>query len=207
MAYPIPPDPRATDDFDVVRGWETMDRRDLDFSDTIAGDLECALGEPVKFKAGVDGVVKIDADGGAADYVVGTLTGQRPAGVCWTTYDSTFEDGGFPDALKTGKITVLQGKFSCKFNNDSDAYFAPVAAAIFASQVAPTVGVDVVAVYDHSEPAAKYACVSSLASAAGADPGRYAGVSPTAAEAAIDRCVIGKVSEIDGDYVTVDFNI
>jgi len=207
MTYPIPPDPRATDDFDVVRGWSTMDRRDFAFSDTIAGDLECALGEPVKFKAAVDGVVKVDADGGAVDYVVGMLTGQRPAGVSWTTYNSDFENGGFPDALSTGMVTVLQGKFSCKFNNASDAYFAPVAAAIFASQVAPTVGVDVVAVYDHSELAAKYACVSSLASTDGADPGRYAGVSPTAAEAALDACVIGKVSEVSGDYVTVDFNI
>jgi len=207
MAYPIPPDARATDDFDVVRGWETMDRRDFDYSDTIAGDLELALGEPVRFIAGTDGVVKID-NVAAADYVVGTTTGQRCAGVSWTEYNSVFENGGFPDALSTGKVTVLQGKFSCKFNNASNAYFAPVGAAIFGSILSPVVGLDVVAVYDDSEKltrGAKYACVSSDPLVRyGNPPGSLAIL---AAATAIDNCVIGKVSAISGDYVTVDFNV
>ena len=204
MAYPIPPDARATDDFDVVRGWENMDRRDLAFSDTLsASPLTLALGEPVRFIAGDDGVVKVDNNGGGADYVVGTLAGERPAGVSWTEYNSVFENGGFPDALSTGKVTVLQGKFSCKFNNASNAYFVPVADAAFASNISPAVGLDVVAVFDFSELQAKYACVSS-------DPAvRYGNVGGmvTRAEGAIDNSVIGKVSEISGNYVTVDFNI
>lgn len=203
MTYPIPPDARATDTFDVVRGWETMDRRDFDFSDTIAGDLALGLGEPVKFKAGVAGVVKVDADGGAADYIVGTAAGVRPAGISWTEYNSDFENGGFPDALSTGKVTVLQGKFSCKFDNTSDAYFVAAGAFAGTNLEAAAVGRDVVAVYDHQapvNPAAKYGCLRSAAN-------RYAGPNPSAAEAAIDHCVIGKVSEISGNYVTVDFNV
>ena len=204
MTYPIPPDPRATDDFDVVRGWETMDRRDFDYSDTLsASPLTLALGEPVRFIAGDVGVVKVDNNGGGVDYVVGTLAGERPAGVSWTTYDSVFENGGFPDALATGKVTVLQGKFSCKFNNHGNAYFVPLADAAFPSNISPAVGLDVVAVFDFSELQAKYACVSS-------DPAvRYGDVGGmvTRAEGAIDNSVIGKVSEISGDYVTVDFSV
>jgi hypothetical protein len=199
MTYPIPPDPRATDDFDVVRGWDTMDRRDFVFSDTIAGDLECALGEPVRFVGGTDGVVKVDGTP-AADYVVGVNANERPAGISWTTYNSDFDNGGFPDALSTGMVTVLQGKFSCKFNNASDAYFVPKADAIFPTMIDPIVGADVVAVYDHSITTAKYGCVPTAAAA------RYQG-GPTADQVAIDACVIGKVSEVSGDYVTVDFNI
>ena len=199
MAYPIPPDARATDDFDVVRGWETMDRRDFDYSDTIAGDLELAIGEPLKFKAGVDGVLKIDEDAVGADYIVGTTVGQTTAGVSWTEYNSVFENGGFPDALSTGKVTVLQGKFSCKFNNASNAYFMAAGAFAGITLVTATVGVDVVAVYDHGV-GAKYGCLSSDVAV------RYA-AGPTAAQVLADRCVIGKVSEISGDYVTVDFNV
>lgn len=200
MTYPIPPDPRATDDFDVVRGWDTMDRRDFVFSDTIAGDLECALGEPVKFKGGVDGVVKVDADGGVADYVVGEQAGVRPAGISWTTYNSDFDNGGFPDALSTGMVTVLQGKFSCKFNNASNAYFATAHTSLPNIVSPPTVGLDVVAVYVHATTWAGYACIPS-------DVSRYVADPASAAESIIDRCVIGKVSEVSGDYVTVDFNI
>jgi hypothetical protein len=200
MAYPIPPDPRATDDFDVVRGWETMDRRDLDFSDTAAASpLALALGEPLRFLAPVPGVVKVD-NIAAADYVVGTNAGERCAGVSWTTYNSVFENGGFPDALATGKVTVLQGKFSCKFNNHGNAYFVPAVAALFTGHLGPAVGLDVVAVYEDATKSAKYACLTS-------DPAVRYSVPPLAAEIGVANSVIGKVSEISGDYVTVDFSI
>lgn len=211
MTYPIPPDPRATDDFDIVRGWDTMDRRQFDVSDTVgASPLAVAVGEPVTFLSGSTSVFKADDIlTGNTPYVIGTQIKPAPgigaaggtvAGISFSEYNSEFENGGHPDALKTGGVTVLQGKFSLKYAID-DAFFSKANLG-----VAPAVGLDVVAVYDYdagppAEEFVGFTCLSSDLTV------RYAGVSPTVAEARIDASVIGKVSYLDSTHVIIDFNI
>lgn len=194
MATLLPPDPRAKNNFDIVRGWETMDRRDFVFSDTqSANPLTLEVGEPVRYLHGQDGVVKID---GTSDYICGLdADGERVAGISFSKYDSSDIGSGFPDTYASGKVTVLQGKFSARFNNENNAFFISTGVTGITT---PAVGLDVVAVYDNDTKKAYYACIPGGAT-------RYGTIS--ASSAAYDQCVIGKVSEISGDWITVDFNL
>ena len=212
MTYPIPPDARVPQNFDIVRGFDTMQRHDHYISDINAGldtaPTEVLIGEPLRYldvagQALETAYVINDAVAGApAARVVGDTTArsERFCGVCWTFYTNTFEGGGFPDALGNRKVTVLKGKFTARMKI-SDLFLTT--ATTVAAPVDPAIGrkVVVVNVDDGTDQYGRYMCIAD-----GSNP--FAGANPTSDEIVQNVYgVVGVIDRVDGDYVDVNFDV
>lgn len=208
----VPPDPRALPTFEIIRGEETMFRRDYTPADphgSSFGDLpsEVLVGQPVRFLGTNDKVFIInDTDVERTDTVVHHVVGtihptiggsdyeEQLAGISFTHYTSTLAGGGEPSAVENAKIVVVSGHFIARLKTATWFKGTPVTG----------MGVEVMNDASGSPDVALYrgvdrdAQANLVAAALDTAAGAYA-------VAKYANC-IGKVINVEGDYTVVEFN-
>ena len=208
--------------FDVHRQWETMDRdsrKIVDYNALSAGTspVEVIEGEPVREIS--DTTVSYIANtyvfniNDAGDHVVGMMMPgannavESVAGISFDHFTEPLTGTGSPSANIIKKISVLKGEFEAKFKNDN-SFFNAGTGGLDGAFVAPRPGCDVVVLNNTTERPTRpweFACVVKDATH------RYPGGSLVPATDAgrnqFDRCVVGKVTAVDANYVYVKFSI
>lgn len=213
MSYPIPPDPRAAENFQLIRNFGAVDFEDhavLNVAGTAVPNA-LALGEPVVYT----GVNKTEPTvwqlGTTAGHIVGYNNDFKFAGWCWNKYGNDFEDYGSPSCLALGKVPIAtKGKhrvrvLTSQYVDTTD----PATTGRIAASV--TIGQDVVVMDMGAGNQAKYAPLKP-ADTAGANS-RYKRANPAAFVAAeealdlrIDNAIVGKIVVVDGNYCEIEFN-
>lgn len=215
-------DVRQAAAFDVHRQWETMDRDSrsiVDYNATPAGTVpvEVIEGEPVREIS--DSTVSYIANtyvfniNDAGDHVVGMMAPgvdnaiEALGGISFDHFTEPLSGEGSPSANMMKKITILKGEFEAKFKNDS-SFFNPGTGALDAAFVAPRPGCDVVILNNTTERPDRhweYACV--VRDTATRYPGAALVPATDAGRNQFDRCVVGRVTAVDANYVYVKFSI
>jgi hypothetical protein len=219
MAYPVPPDPRAAENFQLIRNFGTVDFEDHAVLN-VAGSAvpnALALGEPVVYTGVNKTVPTVWQLGTTAGHIVGFNNDFRFAGWCWNKFGNDFEDYGSPSCLALGKVPIAKyGKHRVRVLTSQYIALTPAAAAV-RTAAAVTLGQDVVVMDMGAGNQAKYAPLLPRATACtiGTDPStsRYlvaAGDTHTDADEAlnmrIDAAVVGKIVVVDGNYCEIEFN-
>ena len=138
MAFPVPPDARAANTFEVVKGLDEA----LRFSQILkdAATVNVDMGEWLK--PVVDGgVTKYGKLANGVDILATPAKGARAS---WTLYRNNDTSAGQADAVATGNVDVLSGTYAAKTKlyNTSGSFLAPgnLLVAIFDSGVGPDGG-------------------------------------------------------------------
>ena len=116
MGFPLPPDARVVDDFELVKGIDEMIRNSLPI-----GDLTKPVDEGEWMKSETVGGVTKAAKIIAADDLASPAMGAR---VSWTRYREGDASAGQGDAVATGTVDLLSGTYQAKtklFNTGSGA--------------------------------------------------------------------------------------
>ena len=211
----LPPDPRALPTFEIIRGEETMWRRDYTPADAHAaafGGLpdEVLVGQPVRL-LGTDGKCFIinDTDTERTDTalvheVVGTVSPtiggtnyeEVPLGISFTHYTKLLSGGGEPSATENDLITVVSGHFIARIKHATWFSATPTAGmGVQIINVGSVVGSEVSKFRGLDRDAQLLATPMGVSDAAGAE-----------AIAGYINCV-GKVLTVSGAYCEVEFTI
>jgi hypothetical protein len=219
MSYPIPPDPRAAENFQLIRNFGAVDFEDHSVLN-VAGSAvpnALALGEPVVYT----GVNKTEPTvwqlGTTAGHIVGYNNDFKFAGWCWNKYGNDFEDYGSPSCLALGKVPIAsKGKHRVRVLTSEYIALTPAAAGV-RTAAAVTIGQDVVVMDMGAGNHARYAPLLPKATAVrtvvNPSTSRYL-VTATdtqsdadeALNARIDEAIVGKIVVVDGDYCEIEFN-
>jgi hypothetical protein len=234
MAYPIPPDARAAENFQVIRNFGSVDFEDhvvLNVAGT-AVPTALMLGEPVVYTDAtvVNAVPTVWQLGTTAGHIAGFNNTFRYAGWCWNKFASTFEGYGSPSCLNLGMVPIAAKTKHRVRVKMADYFYRPTAAAnlrIKSTAGQPLVGDDVVVVDCGVGVAAKYACLlpgtgtetaatnpSTLrykTTAASANPQVNAAAdADEVANIRINQCIVGKIVVADAVFATgyceIEFN-
>lgn len=209
----IPPDSRALPTFEIIRGEETMFRRDYTPADPHGATFgalpsEVLVGQPVRFLGTNDKVFIInDTDVERTDTVVHHVIGtihptyggvtsyeESFAGISFTHYTSTLAGGGEPSAVENAKIVVVSGHFIARIKTATWFKGTPVTGQGVEVMNDASGSPDVGLFRGVDRDAQTNLVAAALNSAAGA----YA-------VSKYNNCV-GKVINVEGDYTVVEFN-
>lgn len=221
-----PPDARTESSFKVLRGLgDTIFREKVDIRDIHDGTTglpdSVTVGTPLRTLAGHDteNYIINDPTLGGAGTLVGHVVGvyeagmtnkpapDRFAGFAFADYDQTSNYAGSPSSNFQNAVTSLRGEYVVKVDR---SYFIEVGAKLFWINSA---GPGVNLAYNPDLAVGADVVVVNYISAAGAEgvpmlvtlysdwDARY--TTPTPAEIAVDKAVIGKIIALDTDTVTI----
>ena len=106
MTFPVPPDARVENDFELVKGIDEMIRNSLPI-----GDLTKPVDEGEWMKRDIVGGVVAAGKIVIAEDIVTPALG---AGVSWTRYRPGDASNGQGDALATGTVDLISGNYQAK---------------------------------------------------------------------------------------------
>ena len=126
MGFPVPPDARATGDFELVKGIDEMIRNSLPI-----GDLTKPVDEGEWMKTETAGGVTKAAKIVGGDDLTSPAIGAR---VSWTRYRQGDASAGQGDAVATGTVDLLSGNYQAKtklFNTGGSLALGELLVAVY----------------------------------------------------------------------------